>query len=431
MDAALLEFARPARRGKRNPLTRYRLFNIELIAWLSLVSMGLVIPAKGDPLDHWVRTQMPTNIDFYTGSHGMLLGNVTFGNGRYVAAGEYLGSDAGFVETSDDGMTWNLHSNGYDVLDLYDVTWANGAFVAVGWDYWNGANIYDSTNGIDWTAHTSMSGNVRRVIFGGGQFVAVGDGDLYYSGTTNRNIYTSPDGTTWTARNSGSPASDVRAISDVAYGNGRYVAMGAGYLFRSTTGSSWTRVASSVGSPITFGNGVFLASAGANQMISTNGSSWSQVAKDVTNVFSRIIYQSPYYLALSGPALFTSTNGTNWVQRNLQAPTNTVLTGVAVGNGNVVAVGYTNVSGPGTLFAPVAYVSGPLVELGVSSGLPGQLNLSGWPGRTYRIECVTDALARSNNWQPLATFTLTNSPLLWTDSTATNSQRYYRAVLLP
>jgi hypothetical protein len=208
----------------------------------------------------------------------------------------------------------------------------------------------------------------------------------------------------------------------------------AGYCYTSQSGISWSRStinpnASSSYSFVNFCNGRFLASNKGQNLSSTDGLSWSIMVKDITNLLGRVIYKAPYYLGLSGSKLFTSTNGTNWIQRSLGASTNTTLTGIAIGNSNITVVGYNYLGGS---FTPLAFVSGSFVDLSLPPvAFPPQLNLSGWPGRSYRIEFLNDLHAGSNNWQTLTTLTITNNPTLWTDTAATNSQRYYRAVLLP
>ena len=57
--------------------------------------------------------------------------------------------------------------------------------------------------------------------------------------------------------------------------------------------------------------------------------------------------------------------------------------------------------------------------------------LSGLVGRNYQIKSVDALTIGSSNWRTNATLQLTNTPYVWTDSTATNSARFYRGVLLP
>ncbi len=385
--------------------------------------------ARADALDNWTSASFSPNNFFL---HG-----VTYGGGRYVAVGQENAIwDYGVIVTSEDGLNWTLRKSGSvngTPSELHKVTYANGTFVAVGWDYFGGVNLYHSANGIDWTQHASLISNFHGVTYGAGLFVAVGDGSLVGAiATTNRQIYTSANGSTWTARNSGAPANDVRRINDVAYGAGRFVAIdGSGYFYTSTSGTTWTRSTGgdplySGSSSVSFCNGLFIAACKNTNFVSADGLSWSVMVKDTTYVLGRVIFENGLYVALSGATILTSTNGTNWIQRDPQIPANTLVDDIAFGNANVVAVGYTN-SFPSNRAR--AYRSDSFVGLGLNPGFPPQLKVSGLTGRSYRIEHLTNLL--SSNWQPLATFPLTNSPCTWTDTQATDSQRYYRAVLLP
>jgi len=76
------------------------------------------------------------------------------------------------------------------------------------------------------------------------------------------------------------------------------------------------------------------------------------------------------------------------------------------------------------------YTSGPLVGVGMNNNLTPNVTISGLVGRKYQIQS-SDALGVENNWRTNATFQLTNTPIVWTDSTATNSARFYRGILLP
>ncbi len=393
------------------------------------LSIALLSPgsARADALDNWTTTQVATNPAGFMGS---LFGGVTHGNGRYVAVGMYVSSDAGLVQTSEDGLNWtNRTGYSFSVLDLYDVTFAKGVFVAVGYDWYFGENLHHSTNGIDWTAHTSGIGNVNRVTFGNNLFVAVGDGLITNSlSSTNRSIFTSPDGIAWTRRFSGAPINDVHSLTDIAFGAGRFVAVdNAKHIHTSDAGTIWTRTTNSSASDrVSFCGGLFIIpSAAGTNLVSTDGLNWSLLTNNTGSVFGRVLYTNGIYLALSDTNLFSSTDGTNWIRRGLQPPANVLLKALAFGPGNVVVVGQTRYSNP---TAPVAYLSDPLAAVKISSGLPPQLNVSGVTGRSYRVEFVTDI--RASNWQALATFPLNTSPQALTDAQATNSSRYYRSLLL-
>jgi len=73
-----------------------------------------------------------------------------------------------------------------------------------------------------------FSNNLNGVVFGGGQFLAVG---------ARGSILRSSDGSNWTQENSGT----TRDLNQVAYGNGLYVACGTSdTLLTSTDGRQWT-----------------------------------------------------------------------------------------------------------------------------------------------------------------------------------------------
>jgi len=386
---------------------------------------------RADALDNWTLDQIIISPAGDAGLGSQPL-SVVYGSGRYVAVGQYVEDDYGVVETSEDGVNWTTRSGYGSVLDLYDVTFGNGVFVAVGWDWYGGANLYSSTNGINWTSHTTKISNFYGVTYGGGLFVAVSDGYLLgTSNQTNRNIYTSPDGITWTARNSGSPVTDVHSIRDVAYGAGRFVAVdGQGYFYTSTTGSTWTRsYTSNAGGRVSYCNSLFIVPAGSGaNLVSADGLTWSLLMNNTASTFGRVIYTNGLYAALSGTNVFTSTNGTNWIPHSLPTPTNVNLSEITFGNRNIMAVGYTY---PPLPMVPVAYISDSIVAVGMKSGFPPQLSISGLQGRSYRIECADTLPGAANHWWTNTTVQLPGSPYNWTDTTATNSQRFYRAVLLP
>lgn len=410
--------------------TKVKTNSLHSFRWLGFSLIALTIAtAKADPLDNWTTSQIVTNPP---GFMGMQLLGITYGNGKYVAVGQYLEDDDGVIETSNDGLNWTMQTTrDYSILDLYDVIYGAGIFVAVGWDYYGGNNIYSSTNGINWTPHATQISNIHGVTYGEGTFVAVGDG-LLLNGTTytNQNIYVSTDGINWSATDSGVPSGQVHTLYDVAYGAGNFVAVdGAGYFYSSSDGFDWTRTANSrAGQEVSFCNGLFFvpADAGTNLM-SRDGLNWSLVTNSTGAAFGHVIYAAGVFVAQGSSKLFSSSDGTNWVQRNFNPPSNVDVTDLSFGNRNVVLTGYAYPASP--TFAPAAFISDPFVALNMGASFPPQLTVSGLTNRNYRIEFLTNLA--SNNWQIATNFTLTNSPFIWTDSQATDSSRFYRAALLP
>lgn len=99
---------------------------------------------------------------------------VTFGGGRFVAAG----SD-GAMGWSTDGMTWNLASTDVGLsFGNTDITYGDGAFVMVGAQ---GRVARSLDGGESWTEQ-NVGVHLRAVAHGGGRFVAAGDnGAVLYS----------------------------------------------------------------------------------------------------------------------------------------------------------------------------------------------------------------------------------------------------------
>jgi hypothetical protein len=76
--------------------------------------------------------------------------------------------------------------------------------------------------------------------------------------------------------------------------------------------------------------------------------------------------------------------------------------------------------------ASVCLETGAVLDVALYAGL----QISGQVGKSYHVEYVTQLPATT--WTPLATVQLTNSPMLWLDtSQAARGRRFYRAVLVP
>jgi hypothetical protein len=151
---------------------------------------------------------------------------LTHGNGWFVAVGLSFNS-CGFAKnsgilTSLDGTDWQAHSFG-PPNQLYGVTYGKGQFVAVG----DAGTIVSSSDAVNWVLRPSGTLNtLNDVAYGNGVFVAVsGWGDvqsMWPETPVNGAILTSLDGVNWTQRQTGT----TNALNRVAYGNGRFVAVG-------------------------------------------------------------------------------------------------------------------------------------------------------------------------------------------------------------
>jgi alpha-tubulin suppressor-like RCC1 family protein len=136
---------------------------------------------------------------------------------------------------------------------MYGVTYGDNKFVAVGGE---GMSM-SSTDGINWTSHSYdiPVGRYTDVAYGNGTFVAVND-----EYNVNEKVATSTDGATWTPRT----ASLNYDFYSVAYGSSSFVAVGYnGAIMRSTdNGTTWATKTSSIDNSwvsVTYGNGKFVA----------------------------------------------------------------------------------------------------------------------------------------------------------------------------
>jgi hypothetical protein len=171
---------------------------------------------------------------------------------------------------------WTQRTSGTTVK-LNDIAYGNGRLVAVGRDY----TLVYSDDGTNWTEIIQNYVYLDGVIYDGTEFIAVGT-DYDFSDTRfEAAVLTSPNGITWTRRY----LDETGDLNDVAFGGGIYVAVGeGGVIIRSTDGISWSTTASGTTIPlrgVSYGGGVFVAvgalgnGSSPTALVSTNGISWS------------------------------------------------------------------------------------------------------------------------------------------------------------
>ncbi len=168
-----------------------------------------------------------------TGKEGEVYRASAFGGGRFATVGSYGGSN--IFAGSADGVAWETRT-----LDakyskyLRGMGYGRGEFLAIGGDPGSVGSssplLVRSSDGVGWSDYVSLPGKhiLRRLAFGDGRFVAVGD---------RGRRSTSTDGQDWL------DAPDVRAIDtlvDVAFGGGVFVGVGLHGLRMSTRdGLNW------------------------------------------------------------------------------------------------------------------------------------------------------------------------------------------------
>jgi hypothetical protein len=170
---------------------------------------------------------------------------IAYGNGKWVAGTNYSGE----IAHSSDGINWTVTDSKFKEASdstsanyyINGIAYGDNKWVAVG-EMSFGTSDYrlsvSTDNGITWAPiendavfKDSSSNYLNAVAYGGGKFVAVG---------TNKSAYSS-DGTIWTAIDNVLNNGAHR----VAYGNGKFVAgYGAfGSIAYSPDGITWTSAA--------------------------------------------------------------------------------------------------------------------------------------------------------------------------------------------
>ncbi|MEO6996394.1 MAG: immunoglobulin domain-containing protein [Lacunisphaera sp.] len=191
-----------------------------------------------------------------------------------------------------------------------------------------------AANSWQWASPTPTGNHIVSFVYGGGQFVGVGNfGE----------IVTSPDGATWTARESGI----YDPLNQVAYDGTRFVAVGGATNLTSTDGVVWTKLTpTATMGAIAAGNNRFVATTTNGFLTCTDGTNWTQI--NTSSSPGKICFTNGIFVAIdaTGHAL-SSPDGLSWVTTPL--PDNITGGLLVAGNGrfllNVGATTYLSTDG--------------------------------------------------------------------------------------
>lgn len=385
-----------------------------------------------DVLDNWTTNQISTNTAAFH--------HVVYGNGIYVVVGQY--SDYGAFYTSADGLHWKLQ---YSEPNSWGNTlnYSAGHFASVA-PRSGGFNAVDvSSDGTNWTTKFIVdidpNYSPSAITYGNGLYVIVGSTNNVAS------ILTSPDGVIWTHQKAST--SPGGPINGVTYSGNKFVAIGNndGYAYTSSGpgfGTTWTQRTIPGGSKISYANGLFFVPLNnKTNLLSTDGINWSLKATGLTNMLGVVTYGNGIYLAQcgitrAGSYFATSTDGTNWFQYAKLLPNYCPIFDTGDFDVSLATDGFRLVTGSGVIqnsgysYNGYVYTSDPLVGISMTNNPSPKVTVTGLVGRNYQIQS-TDTFGAGTSWRTNATLQLTNTPVVWTDATATNSARFYRGVLLP
>ncbi|MFF2019235.1 X2-like carbohydrate binding domain-containing protein, partial [Paenibacillus sp. NPDC058177] len=258
-------------------------------------------------------------------------------NGFYDGTKYYLfGFQApygyGAVYTSTDGNSWTMQPyNNFFVTQ--SSSFLNGKYFRLG-----NEGLMVSSNGSDWSY--KWGGTYNEVIHDGSKYIAVGK-----QGSDGA-IWTSNDLTSW---NPASVSARANSFNAVAYGNGKYVAVGDWNQDKTTVatsanGSAWTVQTgvtdSTLFSDIAFGNGKFVAVGtkgytSPSLKTSADGVAWSDpvVPNQAIQALFSVTFTNNQFIALgysydnsanvNGLSIWTSPDGTDWTNRSSSYPNQT------------------------------------------------------------------------------------------------------------
>ncbi|MDR2534475.1 MAG: hypothetical protein LBD29_00405 [Treponema sp.] len=262
----------------------------------------------------------------------IVINKISYGNGVFVAVGR-KGSGSASVSysgVSSDLVNWTETTDtaafGTDNMHGY---FGGGSFVATGASsgnyHWAQSSDGDSWQGMG-TSSTNF--NAKGGVFGSGYWLLSGSqGRIAYS--ANLTAWTTLTGTATTFTNTG-PAAYINSVS---YGNEVYVAGGgSGHIaYAANPTGSWTgavgpeSIFSSTGfvNSIAFGGGRFVAVGGVDNAVgqaalSADGQSWTAPPTlpfgTVNTQMTSVAYGNGGFIAADslGRAFYSSNSGVNW-----------------------------------------------------------------------------------------------------------------------
>jgi hypothetical protein len=190
------------------------------------------------------------------------------------------------------------------------------------------------------TDATLGESKINGIAYGDGKFVAVGEKKIVYSS----------DGITWTAVNNKTINCN---FEDIAYGNGKFIAVGyygGGKIMYSSDGVNWTDVKTSIfksiGS-IVYGNGMFVAASkydDGNLAYSPDGVNWTQVKTfPFRKKYINIAYCEGKFFVFDrydNDNMAYSSDGVNWTAMKNPLGRKNNINNIVYGNGKFIAVGW-------------------------------------------------------------------------------------------
>jgi hypothetical protein len=246
------------------------------------------------------------------------LDGVAFGNGGWLALGI-----EGEILTSPDGVLWQTRTETTG-LEAYDLVVSGSEFLATGTDIAVGtAAVVRSSDGLAWEPLTSAPSYLyfASIAEGPGARVAVALGSRQGTSTRPSALFQgSLEGELHEVRSFG--ADGEGQLEKVAFGAGRFVAVGNRLVAASEDGISWDVAAVEAEfAGVTFGAGRFVAVGRNAAGFSTDGLTWSVSSLSTPGIpgeiefwMEDVLYADCRFFTVGGPDGWcgTSPDGVTW-----------------------------------------------------------------------------------------------------------------------
>ena len=263
------------------------------------------------------------------------LTSLTYGNNKFVAISNYGTSN---VVYSVDGSVWSNVTTGTTSNAWTSVSYGNGRFLAVSS---NATSMY-SLNAVDWETGGSTGVSSNCLSYGTGYFACPSSNSEICA------VSVSPDGQTWQTI---SLFYTAGTYSGITYGDNGFVTVSSTGVLFGFTPFFWvsplqvnnsTKLNSINWSDLAYGNGSFVAvGPGLIQTTQDYGNTWSSFA--VSNTYTSVEYSSVLGTFVALPGLFTdgvytSTDGNTWTVSQTLPDVQSARTSLTYGDGKFVAV---------------------------------------------------------------------------------------------
>jgi hypothetical protein len=256
------------------------------------------------------------------------LNAITYGNGLYVAVGDF-----GSIVVSTDTTNWTTVTpdrRGFIVAMACNTNLciASAESVWYSWGFPDFSTIV-STNGLNWT----VSGYGPM---GFASITSLACSSTNFVGVCSAGVVTTSDGINWITN-----ALSSNSLNGVNYANGRYFAVGNnGGIYSSADGWHWSGCSINSSGTLyatAFGNGMYLT-AGTVVASSQDGVAWALATTNPPAVISKLVFGDGFFVGASySGEILCSSNGITW-QIKFTEPSGEAFSGLAFSGGTFLAI---------------------------------------------------------------------------------------------